>query len=405
SSGRAAARRGLRGRPLVGHARRPRRAAAPSPALGRRLRPVRRPARRPRPGAAARLPHREHRRRAAPGPRRGGAVPRRRLQDQPARPRRGAAHPVALPPRSPGRGDDALALPAPAAALPRRPPPLPALAAPRLRPRAAPGRRPVPLRARHGRPGDPGRGGRPLRRHGVATAGGAGRGAVRPARREAPVTETALTTAVDARLALSAPPLLARFNTAGVIDAPDVHVARRLGALTGESDERVLLAVALATRAVRAGSVCLRLDDAPSLAADAEAVAGEAAAGEAAAGEAAGPAGAAAPGILRTEGAPVVTGTLGTAGAPASPEPLGPRGVQPAPVGPGTAAPAAVAALPWPAPDAWRRAVEASQLVAVGVDGPDSRPVRCAGGRLYLARYCRDVLLVRRKVDTRLTRP
>lgn len=214
------------------------------------------------------------------------------------------------------------------------------------------------------------------------------------------MTETALTTAVDARLALSAPPLLARFNTAGVIDAPDVHVARRLGALTGESDERVLLAVALATRAVRAGSVCLRLDDAPSLAADAEAVAGEAAAGEAA-----GPAGAAAPGILRTEGASVVTGTLGTAGASASPEPLGSAGVQTAPVGPGTAATAAVADLPWPDPDAWRRAVEASPLVAVGVDGPDDRPVRWVGGRLYLDRYWRDELLVRRQVDTRLTRP
>ena len=39
----------------------------------------------------------------------------------------------------------------------------------------------------------------------------------------------------------------------------DVHVATRLGALGGETDERVLLAVALAVRAVRRGSVCLDL--------------------------------------------------------------------------------------------------------------------------------------------------
>ncbi len=54
--------------------------------------------------------------------------------------------------------------------------------------------------------------------------------------------------------------VLAAFNEAGVLDAADVHVARRLGRLGGESDEAVLLAAALAVRAVRLGSVCVQLD-------------------------------------------------------------------------------------------------------------------------------------------------
>lgn len=152
------------------------------------------------------------------------------------------------------------------------------------------------------------------------------------------MTEAPAVPAADARLALTAPPLLARFNVAGVVDSADVHVARRLGALTGEQDERVLLAVALATRAVRAGSVCVHLADAPSLAAEAE-------------------------------------------------------------------DPAAAAELPWPEPADWQEVLEASPLVAVGVDGPADRPVRWVGGRLYLDRYWRDELLVRRQVDDRVTRP
>ena len=63
----------------------------------------------------------------------------------------------------------------------------------------------------------------------------------------------------DVRLARSATGLLAVFNTAGVLDPSDVHVAERVGRLGGETDERVLLAVALAVRAVRLGSVCVDL--------------------------------------------------------------------------------------------------------------------------------------------------
>jgi exodeoxyribonuclease V alpha subunit len=73
----------------------------------------------------------------------------------------------------------------------------------------------------------------------------------------------------DWRIATTATGLLASFNAAGLLTSSDIHVARRLGALGGEEDERVLLAVALAVRAVRRGSVCLDLaaarDSAPEL--------------------------------------------------------------------------------------------------------------------------------------------
>lgn len=74
----------------------------------------------------------------------------------------------------------------------------------------------------------------------------------------------------DWRLAAGASGLLAAYNAAGVLTSSDVHVAKRLGALGREDDERVLLAVGLAVRAVRRGSVCLDLatvpDTAPELA-------------------------------------------------------------------------------------------------------------------------------------------
>ena len=65
--------------------------------------------------------------------------------------------------------------------------------------------------------------------------------------------------AADARLALGATGLLAAFNQAGVITSGDVHVARTLGLLGGETDQSVLLAIALTCHAVRTGSVCLEL--------------------------------------------------------------------------------------------------------------------------------------------------
>lgn len=74
----------------------------------------------------------------------------------------------------------------------------------------------------------------------------------------------------DVDYAVSATGLLRDFNRADVLTAADVHVAATLGRLTGEADERVLLAVALAVRAVRHGSVCIDLGDVGRVAADAE---------------------------------------------------------------------------------------------------------------------------------------
>ncbi|WP_199422506.1 exodeoxyribonuclease V subunit alpha [Actinotalea solisilvae] len=74
----------------------------------------------------------------------------------------------------------------------------------------------------------------------------------------------------DARLALRASPLLRTFNVAGLLSAADVHVAQRLGRLAREPDETVQLAVALAVRGVRSGSVCVELDEAATLTAEAE---------------------------------------------------------------------------------------------------------------------------------------
>lgn len=54
--------------------------------------------------------------------------------------------------------------------------------------------------------------------------------------------------------------LLADFAAAEVLAPADVHVARRLGRLGREDAEPVLLAAALAVRAVRLGSTCLELD-------------------------------------------------------------------------------------------------------------------------------------------------
>jgi exodeoxyribonuclease V alpha subunit len=63
----------------------------------------------------------------------------------------------------------------------------------------------------------------------------------------------------DPRLARGAAGLLRTFNERGVLDAADVHVARRLCALASVDDERVALAVAFVVRAVRGGSVCVDL--------------------------------------------------------------------------------------------------------------------------------------------------
>ena len=70
----------------------------------------------------------------------------------------------------------------------------------------------------------------------------------------------------DWRLVTGAAGLLGEFNRAGVLEASDVHVATRVAHLAGETDPPVLLALALAVRAVRHGSVCVDLAAVPALA-------------------------------------------------------------------------------------------------------------------------------------------
>lgn len=74
-----------------------------------------------------------------------------------------------------------------------------------------------------------------------------------------PVAPEGWSDPLDWRLAAGAVGLLRDFNRAGVIDVADVHVAQRLTGLATERDERVGLAIALAVRAVRGGSVCVDL--------------------------------------------------------------------------------------------------------------------------------------------------
>ncbi|MGH3424719.1 MAG: exodeoxyribonuclease V subunit alpha, partial [Nocardioidaceae bacterium] len=143
----------------------------------------------------------------------------------------------------------------------------------------------------------------------------------------------------DVQLVRGATGLLADFNRAGVLGAADVHVAMRLSRLGGEDDEAVLLAVALAVRAVRLGSVCLDVASAQATTA--------------------------------VDG--VREDTL--------------------------------AALAWPAPDAWLGALGASPLVAVGADADPDRPLRLVDGVLYLDRYWRQEQVIASAIDAAVARP
>ncbi|MCL8025435.1 exodeoxyribonuclease V subunit alpha [Nocardioides bruguierae] len=140
----------------------------------------------------------------------------------------------------------------------------------------------------------------------------------------------------DSRLAARATGTPAVLNAAGVLEATDVHVATRLAAVGGEDNQAVVLAVALAVRALRRGSVCV----------DPVATAIEVAAELRAALEA----------------------DQDVAGS--EPEPAAHAAVR------------AAAAVTWPEASAWRTALAASPLVAQGA-------LRLEGDDLYLDRYHR----------------
>ncbi len=150
----------------------------------------------------------------------------------------------------------------------------------------------------------------------------------------------------DRRLALGSAGLLRQFNDAEVLSAADVHVASRFGVLLDEQQEPVLLATALAVRAVRHGSICVDLTTVADLALDHR---------------------------PRT--------TARTTGPPGAPEVSVP--------GPD---------LPWPEPDGWLAAVRQSRLVREQV-------LRLEGTRLYLDRYWREEGQVCDDLVERLRRP
>jgi exodeoxyribonuclease V alpha subunit len=147
----------------------------------------------------------------------------------------------------------------------------------------------------------------------------------------------------DRRLARSATGLLRMFNEADVLHAADVHVARVLGAKVGDGDETVLLAAALAVRAVRGGSVCVDLRTIADVPLD------------------------------LVEGPEPSEAAAVAAGAP-------------------------VADLPWPDPEPWLAAVRDSALVAEEV-------LRLEGSLLYLDRYWREEGQVVADLRARLARP
>ncbi len=150
----------------------------------------------------------------------------------------------------------------------------------------------------------------------------------------------------DPRKTLGIAGLLAQFQQAGVLDAADIHVARRLGYLGGESDERVLLAAALTVRAARLGSVCLDL--------------------------------AAAPTQIVPEDDPQA-------------EPAAAGGV-------------GELLLPWPAPQEWMAACEASPLVERGPQPDGGHPLQLRSGLLYLDRYWQQEQLVAGELTSRAER-
>ena len=131
----------------------------------------------------------------------------------------------------------------------------------------------------------------------------------------------------DGRRAATASGPLGAFSQATVLEAADVHTATTLARLVGGADGEVVLAAALAVRAVRLGHVYVDLTDVAVTAAPDE------------------------------EDVELDLGSL-----------------------------------PWPDPATWPSVVAASPLTAVGSpaeDGPENRPLRLLGSRLYLDRYWR----------------
>lgn len=148
-------------------------------------------------------------------------------------------------------------------------------------------------------------------------------------------------------IARSAKGQLADLSRLGLLTWAEVHPAQHLAFLYGEHDERVIVAIALAVRALRAGSLCVDLARVPQSASE-WLVEGDEAAG---------------------------------------------------------AVPAALPDDLWPEPSAWLDAVAASPAVTAGAGPGGDRPLRLVDGLLYLERYWDDQETVRRQLLGRLQTP
>lgn len=148
-------------------------------------------------------------------------------------------------------------------------------------------------------------------------------------------------TGFDRRI-VSAGAVMAEFIAAGLVEAPDAHVANVLTRTGGEHDERVALAIALTMRAMRSGSVCLPIAQARSMAR-----------------------------YFRSEESEDASINLDT--------------------------------LPWPDPVPWQEAIEASPLVTDEQGQANQQPLRCVDGNLYLERYWLDQEVIRTTLTRRAT--
>jgi exodeoxyribonuclease V alpha subunit len=160
---------------------------------------------------------------------------------------------------------------------------------------------------------------------------------------------TAVVDRFDPRKTAETTGLLAQFQDAGVLNAADIHVARRLAHLGRESDERVLLAAALTVRAARLGSVCLDLAAAPTQ-------------------------------IVPEADEDAAVGECGESGE-----------IEPA-------------ALQWPEPEQWLAVCEASPLVEWGAGAEGGHPLQLRSGLLYLDRYWQQEQLVAGELTSRAQR-
>ena len=322
------------------------------PDPGRRLAPLPRPAGPPGSGrpAAARLPERQHRR-GAPGPRRGGhaAPPGGRLQDELARQlRRPAAHRRRLHPGPAGRGDDGSPLPAAGPAVLGGRAPAAAVAPARLRPGHAPRRGAVPLRPGHGRRSHPAGRRRALRGLQLAAPGGPGHRALRPARR-APTRRRAA--------GMTAPVTGAAVGLA--VQPGDPALVRGAAGLLGTFNTAGVLRPADVHTALAVARMAGETDETVQLALALTVRA------------------------LRNGSVCLDLATVSGTVFDESEEQID------------------VSDLPWPEPAPWLDACRRSPLVTPGADERSGRPLRLAGGLLYLERYWQQEEVVRSQLQQR----